>query len=449
MWPHLLDLNPGESFRVPVMDGSRCLKLVALEEFYEPDWWCKNNSSRRTLAQARLSVEVDGEPGEVWLRPYQMPVVVNGLRLYGEWTRNWATACDYAGIEGVRHAARIAALDEHLPWGPEEFVFPLRGYRWRGNTYNNTWLSLVPYNALYYHRGEDFGAIPSRMTIHAGLPGKVVASPLPSGDGRSNGLSIESSCGATLRYAHMNLEDIAPDLSIGATVERGQLLARTGETWSGKKCQTHDPHLHFDISRGGQRTGSYPFVVGAYFRSNSDALVANAGGYAFGIPGTPITLDATRSLARPGRSIASHTWVLHDGSRVERTHAEFTYDRPGLYSEELIVRADDGSEDRDYLQVRIYLPEAGRSLARGWMYHWPQREIRPGTAVLFWNRLMGTQEPALIDFGDGSPPQTIRAECVHSYDRAGTYTARLDSRGPGDEPVTLKMRVVVESDLPS
>jgi len=68
----------------------------------------------------------------------------------------------------------------------------------------------------------------------------------------------------------------------------------------------------------------------------------------------------------------------------------------------------------------------------------------PGAQVLFWNRLYNTTGPVEIDFGDGSSPVRMGQEVTHAYGKAGTYTAALRSLGPADEPVEVRMRVVIE-----
>src|SRR5690606_18831856 len=161
-------------------------------------------------------------------------------------------------------------------------------------------------------------------------------------------------------------------------------------------------------------------------------------------PGQTVALDGSRSVARPGRRIVSMVWRLHDGRTVEGATAEIACDRPGLYSEELTIRTDDGWEDRGFAQVRVYDPARGRDMVTGWIYHTPVRGIRPGDAVLLWNRLAGTVGPATIDFGDGAPAAIIDGETVHRYESPGLYTGTVSARGPEDEPATVRMRVVVE-----
>jgi len=443
-WPDVFELNSGESRTVSRAGVERTIRLLSVEESWQPDYWIGSNRDRKTLREARIALEVSGERVTLIARPYQMPVTVAGLRLYVEATRTWATQCDYDQALPVTGEVRLSATAAGETWGPTDMVFPIRNYRWRSGTYNNTWLALVPYNRLYYHRGEDFGAIPDRLEVAAPLSGEIAASPLPSGDGKSNSLAIRHASGAEVRLAHMNIETIDPHLTVGAHVEAGQAVGKTGCTWSGKRSQMSDPHLHVGLQVAGAVVSLYPAIVEAYLRAYGDAILAVAGGYHFAVPGDAVALDSSRSAARPGRKIAAFSWRLHDGSAAAGPLARIRYDRPGLYSEELIVRTDDGAEDRDFAQVRIFDPARGNRIAYGWAYHSPVRGARPGDDVLFWNRLMGVTGPVKIDFGDGSPPQEIKAETRHAYARPGMHTVALTSRGPDDEPATIKMRVVVE-----
>ena len=442
-WPTAFELNKGDSFRV----GDRTVTLLSFEEHWQPDHWVQGNRDRQTLESASVTVDVSGEEATLLLRPYEMPATVRGLRLYVETTKNWATKCDYAPLEGVERDVRLSAGGEGEPWGPADVVFPVRDYRWRSSSYQNTWSSLVPYNRLYYHRGEDLGAIPDRLDVAAVFDGTVVTSPLPRGDGKSNGLTIRHASGLELRYAHMNTEMIHPEMTVGAVVKAGQVLAKTGMTWNGRRAQTHDPHLHAGFAFEGTQLSTYPFFVEAYFRTyRDDALLPVAGGYYFTVPGREVKLDGSRSVARPGRKIVSHRWQLHDGTTANSPQATVRYERPGLYSEELTVTADDGSEDRDFAQVRVYDPDPAhaRKIAYGWVHYSPARGIKPGAEVLFWNRLINTAGPVTIDFGDGSAPQPVRAEATHAYDKPGAYAVTFSGKGPRNEPVTVKVRVVVE-----
>jgi hypothetical protein len=142
--------------------------------------------------------------------------------------------------------------------------------------------------------------------------------------------------------------------------------------------------------------------------------------------------------------VADHRWHRHDGTTVAGPTATVAYDEPGLYAEELRVEADDGSEARDYAQVRVYDPDDDDPAPYGWVYHHPVRGVTPGESVTFWNRLR-YDGPVAVSFGDGSGIELDGdGECTHAYDAPGTYTATFEGAATGREPATAKVPVVVE-----
>ena len=167
--PEIFDLKVGESYTVSTSLGERHVKLIGFEEFWQPDLWIADNPTHKILSKAEIKVEVSGIQEKRWVReraklvlqPYQLPVVVNGLKLYVENTANWAAQGIHV-LEDMEGDVRFSARDSRQDWQLPNLVFPIENYRWRSATYNNTWSSLVPYNLLYYHRGEDLGAIPDR-----------------------------------------------------------------------------------------------------------------------------------------------------------------------------------------------------------------------------------------------------------------------------------------------
>ncbi len=60
---------------------------------------------------------------------------------------------------------------------------------------------------LYYHRGEDFGAVPDRHDFRAVSNSKVTTLPPPEGDGASNGITLHD-CLLAYRNAHANSSSI-------------------------------------------------------------------------------------------------------------------------------------------------------------------------------------------------------------------------------------------------
>ena len=460
-WPFSIDLDVGETASLKIMGRTASLRLISLSRYTEPDRFIAANTSRVIQAKALLVVEVDGHALRLWQRPYQMPVVHCGLHLAIEGVRAEpdpdGTVAELMPLPQLHKAVRLSVLDQAAPWGPPDVVFPLRGFRWGASSYQNTWGALVPYNALYYHRGEDFGAIPDQLEVLALFSGRIIRTPLAHGRATaSNRLAIARPDGMVVVYGHMNYESLNPALVLGAEVAAGEWLGRTGETWNGARCQHQDPHLHIALHHAdpppvgdGQfrlAMNSLPMLVEAYFRDYPDTLLACAGGYRYGLPGDTLELDAACSLSRPGHEIVSWEWLLHDGTRQSGPSISVLYATPGLYTEELRIRSADGAEDRAYAQVRIYDPAASiGDTGFGWFYHHPIRGLVPGREILFWNRLdPRSAAPVWVDFGDGTPPRPATSEFTHAYARPGLYTARLTSRGPRDESLTVAMRVVID-----
>ncbi|MGH7947181.1 MAG: M23 family metallopeptidase, partial [Opitutaceae bacterium] len=302
-WPEVIDLDVGEFCEVPTRKGPVRVMLLGVSEKTEPDYFIPANPRRTTIVGAEAELAVGDQRARVIGRPYQFPVVINGVRIYLESTRFWAQAA-VAPLADLKKAVRVSVLDAAEPWGPQDLVFPIENYRWRSASYNNTWGSLVPGNLLYYHRGEDLGAIPDRLPVVAIFGGTVVRTPLTHGKPvGSNHVAIESEDRVVALYSHINYEHLAPELVPGATIKAGQVIGRTGSTWNGGRNQRSDPHLHVGLHRPlGElpdalfpaRSSGYPMLVDAYFRKYPDAVLAIAGGCRFAVPGDLIELDATR-----------------------------------------------------------------------------------------------------------------------------------------------------------
>lgn len=441
-WPVVFELNVGESFAMPTKAGPREVKLLAFEEVLQPDHWIKENQSHKIIAGAKVSVEINGEPLLLTLRPYQWPVEAQGVRIFVETTRNWASTPQLHPCPDVRKDVRFSAVEEGQGWGPADLRFHILNYRFRASSYQNTWCSLVPYNKFYYHRGEDLGAIPGKLDVCSMFDGVVTQSPLPEGDRKSNSVTIKNVSGSELRYAHMDLENIVPRVDLKAEIVAGEFLGKTGMTWNGQKVQHADPHLHLQLDYKQTTFALWPTLVEAYFRMYPDAVVAVAGGYHFAEVGEETVIDGSNSVARRGRRIVAYQWRLHDGKIVDAAVARVKCAKRGLFSEELIVKLDDGSEEKDFLQLRVYDPKQATPIARGWMHYSPTRGIQPETEITFWNRFADMKNVQL-DLGDGTR-KPFSGQVTHKYKEPGLYTVTATGEGPYDEPATVRLRVVVE-----
>lgn len=454
MWPILFEINVGESYPIYTKNGLRQIKLLDYKEYYSPEFFTRE-PSHQSFSYAEVTIDVSGEIVNLIHRPFQLPKVVNGLRISVEAMKNWGNKCHIQPMIDLLKDVRFSVLPEYEHWGPKDIVFPINKFRWQSSPYHNTWGSLVPYNEFYYHRGEDFGAIPDHLDVVAIRSGLVVQSPITNRDG-ANALTILSEDNHLISYYHMNIESINPDLKVGSLVKAGDFLGKTGETWGYMHKQNRDPHLHISFHEnqalnfpnkwGDYLYNTFPFLIEAYFNKYTDNVLAITGGNYFSLPGKEVTLDATRSIARQGEEIVSYSWVLSNGKTADLPVTNISYEKPGLYAEELRVKTKSGDEDRNYAHVRVFDPERPGHLGGGFCYHFPVRHIVPGTEVLIWDRINeNSHTPVIINFGDGSEERVIKRECTHVYDKSGFYTITMSTKGPELEPINVKMRIVVEN----
>ena len=447
-YPQVFELNVGQKHSVRLYQKgeifSRNIKLILVKPSFEPYPLFKKGSPK-IYSKAEVVLEVSGKRITLVHRPYQMPIEFNGLRLYVEAVKDWAMSADIADLKGLIGQVRLSVCAAGESWGPQNMIFPINGYRWKAGVYQNTWSSLVPYNLRYYHRGEDYGAIPDRLEVVSPFDGEIIGSPLPNGDGQSNAVYIQNKSGVIFRVAHMDIETIQEVCKIGYSVKSGEILGKTGMTWSGSKSQKNDSHCHVELQYNGTQLASYPYFMEAYLRTYPDKVIAVAGGYQFTDVGKDVLLDATRSIARKGETIKSYTWKLHNGEIKNSSKIVLRYQHPGLYTEQLTIKTISGAEDRDFVQIRVFdSTENKKNIAYGWAAYDPVRDIHPGTKVLFWNRLINTRDPVSIDFGDGSDIKTVDEEIYHIYKVKGRYVVTLSSNSLNGNPITVKMEVVVE-----
>ncbi len=417
------------AYRVDGQDREAVIAIHAIAHRHAPDHFSRlNAATRRAIVAATVDLTVDGEPHTVHLRAYQPPQVCGPLRISLEATRTWAeTGQD--PIENMQHAVRLSACPVGEPWGPRQLRFPLVDYRWHANSYQNTWMSLVPQgNDIYYHKGEDWGCIPDRHPVIASLGGTVVRSPLPDGDGRSNTLTIEHPVGLRINYTHMNLDQIDPGLTVGARVTVGQILGKAGATWAGKPKQSN-PHLHYKYTcayaGGWTELNTFPYAMAAYLRDTDDPAVALAGGYLFGLAGEPVTLDATRSVTRAGRSIAAARWLHADGTVQHEATVRHTWARPGTHTVVLELLLDNGQRVCDPVTVRIYDGEGGRQPGfSAWVSHHPMRGVTAGETVHV-SHVKWSAPGTIVDWGDAGDGRATRSRMQHSYTGTGWHIVWL------------------------
>ncbi|WP_372947273.1 PKD domain-containing protein [Mariniphaga sp.] len=450
-YPYIFELNIGETHvfkRIDKLnDVQKKIKLISVEPFIEKNYWFKDIGLDYNFYQFKVKLEVDGNIVNLFHRPYEMPLTANGLRIYIENIKKFDESAIYGKCGNLEKDVRISLRLENESWGPENLVFPINDYLWHSAVYKNTWSSLVPFNHLYYHRGEDFGAIPGKLNVVSPCDGLITKSPLPNGDGGSNGICILNDDGVEWRFAHMDIENINKKHSEGNFIKAGEIIGKTGMTWNGKKSQTNDPHLHVHLSINNIKLASFPFLMEMYLKKYPDPVIAVAGGYRFAVVGDTLNLDASRSIANNSKQIKEYKWKLSNGKIINKATAKKTYYKPGIYSEELIVTTNDESIDRDFLYVTVYdtLQIQNLKFPKGWAYYYPLRGIRPESEVLFWNRMTNLAYNVKINYGDDNNWYVIKEESKHIYKNPGRYVVTLITNDSEDNSYSLKMEVVVEN----
>ncbi len=395
-YPLVFELNKGDSILIDrTFQNKQITRTVILKEFRlftENNNWISESLGKSNYYKAEVDIMVSGKMFTLMLRPYQMPVTVEGLRIYVEAVKKMDEIPNLGSIKKMNKEVRFSVCLENEPWGnPSELEFPVSNYRWRSASYNNTWSSLVPFNLLYYHRGEDLGAIPDMLHVSAWADGQVIRSPLPTGNVGSNSIGIKDKNGFEFYFSHCNTESIDTGILVGRYVKKGQYIAKTGMTWNGQKSQHNDPHLHTEMNINGYQISPYPYLIEAYFRKYDDKVLAVAGGYRFANVGDSIELDASRSICRDNGKIVSYQWKLHNGGIIDKPVIKIKYESAGYYSEELVVKTENGDVDKDFLQVRVNELNAMTDVTHGWAYYYPTRNIKPDHKILFWNRFVNTK----------------------------------------------------------
>lgn len=438
IWPTPVDLNPGETITATRAGATHTFRILndsngqpAITDDTMP--FPTTSLDHRVNYAARVRLEVNGQEIELVARPFQYPIEAAGLRLYLDGTREWLATGLFPVNLPKRIRLRFTAAGES--WGPASLRFPVGEYRWGATTYLNTWLGVVPQDVAttYYHKGEDFGAVPDLLPVLATEAGTVTTT--------QRAVQIRAPDGTVTRISHMNPPQVV--VAEGQSLTTGQRLGLTGQFGNSDA----DPHLHYDFRRGEDRPGTYPFAVDAYLRDYPDAGVAIAGGYQFMLAGETLVLDGSRSVARPGREITGYRWILHDGTTVEGATARLTVATPGFYAQELRVFFDDGREERGFTPVRVFAPgRAGQEPVPGFVYQHPVRGITPGGTVTIRHHpfIVATEERS-IDFGDGSPARAVsgsRPSVMHTYAGPGLYTVTVTT--VGGLPQMLKTSVLVE-----
>lgn len=176
-------------------------------------------------------VKQEGEKGLE--RISQRLKIVNGSIVYIEpkGKETLKNSVDKIVIKGDKYVPNVGDLNNWL-WPSESGWTSTSGYSWR----------IHPVTGVRaFHYGIDIGGTGYNSDIYASNNGTIITRE----EHYSFGLYIviDHNNGYYTLYAHMN--KFAPNLKVGDTVARGQLIGYVGSTG-----QSTGPHIHFELWKG-------------------------------------------------------------------------------------------------------------------------------------------------------------------------------------------------------
>ncbi len=215
----------------------------------------------------------------------------------------------------------------------------------------------------------------------------------------------------------------------------------------GTYCRLQDTSLNpGDPDNPNRRLNLYPWLVAAYQARHPKGLAAVARPHHIALTGEKIVFDGAHSLAWGGGRIVERRWVFPDGQTVDEATAEKTFDRPGAYVAELWVKDDQGAEDVDFCQVKVFSKEKPeQNMPQIFMTYTPTENIRPDQPVTFrfWPQGGGCG-PIEVEFDDGFQIENYEpySEFQHPFKTPGIHvvTARCQA---GGKQIMQKLKVEV------
>ena len=434
-----VDLRIGESAEVKFADGKTAkVKLIDLQE--------KTDSMAKAVREAKVKVEVNG--AETWLTSanYHLPQTVGGVQIDCPITLGY-NANSGEDSWGLEKDARLRLWPAGAPWiEAGTFVYPLK-QRWFATS---TQFSNEPTyvdggdkpdrKKIYYHNDLDFGGCEGLVEVVAATDGLVVSVANQTLDGysltpvrpRYDVVYVLDERGWYYRYSHLHTID--PAIQKGSRVKMGQRIGILGKEGASGGWT----HLHFGI-KSKQPSGkwgtqeAYAFAWEAYVREQKPAVIAVARPHHFIRAGETILLDASKSWAASGK-IASYEWTLNDGTKRSTAKLEFTYTKPGSYSEILKVTDDAGLTSYDFAIVQVIGSDEKNIPPAIHPTFSPTTNLKSGDEITFKVRTFRDRGGETWDFGDGTP--TVRVESdgnakplakdgyavtTHSFAKAGDY----------------------------
>jgi Peptidase family M23/PKD domain len=443
----VIGLNVGESYTFQFRSGGRrVVKLVGVQEH--------RDSVVNLMRRAEVQVEIDGKPLALVCEPYTMPTETAGLRVLADSTAGWGN---------VPKTVQFSLWDAADPiLDTNRFGFPVSHYRLFSHPtqcYNEPVhvgeRDGDPVGQRFYHDyGFDMVGYDGKEDVVSAVEG-TVALFWPDQQGPSS-VVIQDKYGFYWSYAH--LQSLAPGIVLGAHVAKGQKIGALGKT--GPSSNTPCCHLGSYLTKPPEkkpgaadmdrRLNLYPWYVAAYQALHPKGLLAVARPDRVALTGEEIVFDASHSLAWGGNRIVERRWVLPDGSIITNNQARATLAKSGTYVATLWVKDNEGSEDVDFCQVKVFSKtKTEANMPHLFMTYTPTEGVRSGTPVSIRLWLQGANGgPTSLEFDDGMRMSDYQpyTELRHSFERPGVHvlTARCEAAG---NPITAKIKFVVNPGL--
>ncbi len=460
----VVDLDVGESQSVTLSDGSvKRVELTGLTEL--------RDSIRGAVRHATVHLLVDGESVELVSATYRLPRTVAGVRIDCAVTGGYVENAN-ANRWALEKDARLRLWPAGSPAiVPGTFGYPAR-QRWFAS---DTQMANVPVfvdagerpevKRIYYHYGLDIGGVEGMVDVLAATDGLVIAAGEEQLEGledapvspRYDVVCLRDARGWYYRYSH--LQSIGEAVVPGTRVRLGQKIGVLGKEggsggWS---------HLHFDITsrqpsgKWGIQEG-YVFLWEAYLREQQPAVIAVARPHHVARAGEAVTLDGARSWSADDEPLRFE-WCFHDGGTASTAKVERTYEQPGEYSEILKVTDSEGKTAYDFAVVQVFDADEPQRLSTIHAAYSPTFDIRPGTEVTFKVRSFGSPTGETWDFGDGTPPVTVRSDgnakhlakdgyavTTHRFAAPGDYLVSVEHVDEKGNRATARLHVPVGED---
>lgn len=436
----IVGLNVNETCTFKLKSGAqRAIRLASVREH--------RDSVINLIRQADVRVEIDGRPLDLVCAPYVLPTEIAGLRLQVDTTSGWAKMAKQIQIS--IWDATEPVVDTKL------FGFPLRNFRLfsQGTQAYNEPVHLGegdgdPTGQRFHHDyGFDMAGFEGREQVVSATAGRVVRF-WPS---RENVCSVlvQDSNGFVWEYAHLN--SVAAEIVLNTPVAMGQnigVLGKTGPSgnFSHLHLGTYGSLADVDADKANRRLNLYPWLVAAYQAQHPKGLFAVARPHQSVLTGETAVFDGANSLAFGGGRIVQYRWSFPDGRTVKQARVQRAFDQPGTCVATLWVKDDQGAEDVDFCQVKVFSkanPE--KAMPHIFMTHTPTQEVRPEQAVTFRFWFQGKGGSLIkVDFGDGTQLADYRSytEVQHSFKTPGIHIVTAQCQAAG-LPITQKQKVVV------